>query len=87
MIIVSNIKFDALSQWQVVSEVDRASAATHVLLPGVATRFAAASSLLLSTEGSTNLSSGRSNVAIDNTAVRAEGTNPAEVVLDVLRKN
>ena len=87
MIIVSNIKLDALSQWQVVSEVDRASAATHVLLPGVAARFAAAASLLLSTECTANLCSGRSNIAIDTTAVRAEGADPAEVVLDVLCEN
>ena len=63
------LETDALGQGQVLAVVDRVSRAAHVGLPGVGTRFPAASGILLSAEGAANFSAGGSDVYVGNPAI------------------
>jgi hypothetical protein len=57
------------------------------LLPGVTARLSASTGLLVSTESTTDLSSGGTDIAIHDTTVTAGRANPIEVVLKVLCEN
>lgn len=81
---ISDVELDALRQRKRRTVVDRASGATHVLLPRVTAGFATTAGFLLASEGATNFSSGRANVAVDEAAVTSSWTDPLEHILQVL---
>lgn len=82
--ISSQIKVDPLGKRHLGSVVDGASGPAHVLLPTVRTRLPASSCVLLASEGPTNLSTRRTDVHIDDSAVRSMRTHPTEGVAHVL---
>src|SRR3712207_3769 len=65
------LKADPLCQIEPAAVVDRAGLATHVRLPRIAPRFAAASSFLLTTERTADLRPARARVDVGDPAVAA----------------
>src|SRR5699024_10390726 len=63
----------SLSQWKFAGIVDGVGRAAHVGLPGIGAGFAAAASLLFTTECAADFSTGATNVDVGDTAVRARG--------------
>ena len=81
---VCSFKLDALCQGQLFGVVDGACGPSHVLLPGVRARLAAAASGFLAAEGAPDLGPRGGNVDVDNATVGALGPDPLEEVAHIL---
>ena len=81
---VSQLELNTLGKREIVRVVYCAGRSAAILLPCITTGLATTACLLLTSEGSANLSARRADVAIDETTVAAERSNPLEVVLQVL---
>jgi len=80
----SKLELNSLSQCEVIRIVDSAGASTHVLLPGITARFSSTTSLLFSSESTTDFSTRCTDIAVNYTTVTASWANPVEIVLKVL---
>lgn len=76
LLLLVSFEFDALSEWQILAVIDCASAAAHVLLPGIRSRLPAASRVFLTAKGAANLGSARPDVDVDDPAVRSFRSQP-----------
>ena len=63
------LELDPLRQRQLLAVVDGASAAPHVLFPGVGARLPPSAGGLVAAEGAANLGAVRGNVDVDDAAV------------------
>jgi hypothetical protein len=70
---VALTKLDTLGKGKIGAVVNSDGSTAHVLLPGIRSRLAASSGLLLTTKGTANLSTVGRYVDVDNTAIRASG--------------
>ena len=75
-------KFDALRKGKLGTVINSVGLATHVGLPRVGTGLASPARFLLSTEGSTDLRTGRTDVDVGDTAVGTFGGQEALRRLD-----
>merc|ERR1712198_63667 len=83
----SSFKFDSLSQWQIFRVVDSAGGSPHVLLPRVAAALPSAAGGFFAAKGAANFRAGSGNVDVDDAAVAALWTEPAENIAHIAGKD
>jgi hypothetical protein len=73
-----------LSKRKGVRVIHCAGRPSHVLFPGVTSRFTTTAGLLFSAESSSDFSTRGSDVTIDESTVTSKRAYPFEIVLEVL---
>jgi len=82
----SQIKVYTLSQRHFTSVIERTGRSSHILFPTIWSRLSSSSRMLLSSKGSSNLSTRWTNIHVSNTTIWTIRSHPFKNVGDILSK-
>ena len=72
----SEVELDTLCQWEIIAVVDGAGGPPHVLFPAVTSAFSSSAGFLFSAKGASDLCATCADIAVNDTAVASQGSDP-----------